>query len=119
MSYTVVLVCGGREYGSKVEERIHVYATLDQMKAHYGELLIVQGGARGADGQARFWSEDRAVHCATVPAIWNKLGNAAGAIRNSAMLALQPQVCIGFPGGRGTADMLKKARAAGVATYEV
>lgn len=39
----------------------------------------------------------------------------AGPIRNSFMLALGPDLVLAFPGGRGTADMVRQASEAGVA----
>lgn len=117
---TLVLVTGGRKYAiSNAKERWHVYNTLDAMQAHYGEIMLIEGDALGADKCAGMWAEDRGVHCAKVSAIWNKLGPSAGPRRNSAMLRLRPDICVVFPGGVGTADMAKKARAAGVPTYEV
>lgn len=112
---TVVLVTGGRTY----DDQAHVYGTLDAMAAHYGELLIVHGNAGGADNLARAWALSRGMHRADVPALWGKYKSGAGPKRNAAMLALRPHVCVGFPGGNGTADMLVQARAAGVPTYEV
>lgn len=44
---------------------------------------------------------------------------AAGGIRNQQMLTWGPQVCVAFPGGRGTADMIGRARAAGVEVLEI
>lgn len=54
------------------------------------------------------------------PADWGSLGKAAGPIRNSLMLTeANPSLVIAFPGGKGTADMISKARAAGVKVIEV
>jgi hypothetical protein len=46
---------------------------------------------------------------------WATLGPKAGPLRNQRMLdERNPTVCIDFPGGRGTADMMRRAAAAGV-----
>lgn len=124
MSCTLVLVTGGRKYGLGEDDegrrmRNHIYATLNAIKEHYGEIMLICGGAPGLDAWAQQWANDMKIHCAVVKAIWNKLGNLAGPIRNSMMLKLRPDVCVAFPGGPGTADMVEKARAAGVQTYEV
>lgn len=44
-----------------------------------------------------------------------------GVIRNSEMVAMEPDVCLGFPlpGGTGTQDCMKKAAKAGIPTFEV
>ena len=45
------------------------------------------------------------------PANWAKHGNMAGPIRNQAMLVKgKPDLVLAFPGGRGTADMVNRAR---------
>jgi predicted Rossmann-fold nucleotide-binding protein len=115
VKFTTVLVCGGRDYRDKE----HVYKVLDQIYAHYGELVIINGGAGGADSYAHGWAIDRAQHHTKMMSLWDRHQKAGGVIRNSAMLALRPNLVIAFPGGPGTANMVKQARAAGVETYEV
>jgi hypothetical protein len=115
VKFTTVLVCGGRKYRDKA----HVFEVLDQIHAHYGELVIINGGAGGADSYAHSWAIERNVHHAKMAALWHRFDKAAGPIRNSAMLALKPDVVIAFPGEDGTADMVKQARAANIETYEV
>jgi hypothetical protein len=120
---TIVLVTGGRKYGvgearERIDERNRIYEVMDAILAHYGDILVVCGGAPGLDSVvSELWCNDRAIHCAKVKAIWNKLGPSAGPIRNSMMLKLRPDVCVHFPGGPGTADMADKARRAGIPTY--
>jgi hypothetical protein len=122
---TIVLVTGGRNYGlgetdEARRQRNHVYQTMNAVKDHYGDIIVICGGAPGLDSLvSELWCNDKAVHCAVVKAIWNKLGSPAGPIRNSMMLKLRPDVCLRFPGGVGTADMAAKAQRAGVPTYEV
>ena len=49
------------------------------------------------------------------PADWQKHGKRAGPIRNALMLAEgKPDLVIGFAGGKGTDDMLRKAFRSGV-----
>ena len=46
-----------------------------------------------------------------VDADWAKYGPVAGPIRNQDMLDLhRPKMVIAFPGGKGTADMVKRAK---------
>ena len=60
------------------------------------------------------------VPCRVYPADWKANAKAAGPIRNAEMLAdFKPDTVIAFPGGRGTADMVRKAKAAGVRVIEV
>ena len=90
-----VLVCGGRGYenASRVEE------ILNHAQLCYGEeLLVVQGGARGADRLAETWASYRGVKCVTVPAPWSSHGKAAGTLRNRWMLEIfDVDAVIAFP----------------------
>lgn len=54
------------------------------------------------------------------PADWKRYGMAAGPIRNRRMLKEgKPDIVIAFAGGRGTADMVRQAKAAGVPVVKV
>lgn len=46
------------------------------------------------------------------PAHWEQEGRAAGPRRNNRTLG--PDLVVAFPGGKGTADMVARARAKGV-----
>jgi hypothetical protein len=51
---------------------------------------------------------------------WKKHGRAAGPIRNQRMLDEgKPDLVVAFPGGRGTADMIRRAERAGVPVQQV
>jgi len=125
-----VIVCGGRMYGLKelpnrmiVVDQAKVdfaYAKLDLLRAAALELglqlVIIQGGAKGADAIAKAWATARNVQQREFKADWSK-GKAAGFIRNKQMLDEgRPHLVIGFPGGKGTAMMLEIAAKAGVPT---
>ena len=49
-----------------------------------------------------------------MPADWTKHGKAAGPIRNQKMLDECPDLVVAFPGGKGTADMVRRAMKAGI-----
>lgn len=77
---------------------------------------LIQGGAGGADLLGRCWARMHGMKPITVPADWKRYGRAAGPIRNKRMLTdFKPDLVVAFPGGRGTADMIRQAEAAGVA----
>jgi hypothetical protein len=105
-----VIVCGGRTYGSSLDERNLLRHTLDDHQI----TELINGGAGGADYWARHWAKSRRILVTTIDAEWDKFGLHAGPIRNTAMLKLKPDLVIAFPGGKGTADMVRQARAAGV-----
>ena len=113
-----VLVCGGRDYC----DSSRVWGELDTLRrtARHDAMVVIQGGAHGADQIARDWCVSRKVPYDNYPADWNTHGKAAGPIRNQRMLDVgKPDLVIAFPGGRGTADMVRRARAAGVLVREL
>ncbi|WIY54109.1 DUF2493 domain-containing protein [Devosia sp. YIM 151766] len=112
-----VLVTGGRNYN----DSRRVYAVLDKLHAEAGIDCIIEGGARGADDLARRWAENvGGVPVETYEADWENQGTFAGPARNARMLAEgRPDWVIAFPGGRCTADMVRKARRAGIKVVEI
>lgn len=112
-----VLVCGGREFADKGR----LFTVLDYYRQESGGFMVViHGAARGADLLAAEWAGYRGVPVEPYPADWDGLGKSAGHVRNAQMLrAGKPTVVVAFPGGRGTADMMRKARAAKVPVLEI
>jgi hypothetical protein len=112
-----VLVCGGRDFGATREERLLLRDTLDRLGAIQ---VLIEGGAHGADRLAAEWAAAaHSVSLVTFPARWQEHGKAAGPIRNQQMLDEgKPDLVLAFPGGRGTADMVSRARRAGVLVRE-
>lgn len=110
-----MLVTGGRDYN----DRSAVFATLDQLDAEHCIELVIHGAAKGADTEAARWCSLRKVPSWPCPADWSQ-GKAAGVLRNQWMLTeTSPTHCVAFPGGTGTADMVRRARAANVPVIEV
>jgi hypothetical protein len=108
-----VLVCGGRDYFNyeRVEEVLDSLQPID---------VIIQGGASGADNQAAHYAALHWMDCEEYPAHWEEHGKKAGYIRNKQMLEEgKPDLVIAFPGGKGTANMVKLAREAGVEVKEI
>lgn len=108
-----ILVCGGRIYWDKMK----VYKVLDEKNPN----VIIQGGCpSGADKFAYDWAYERKIEeIITVPAQWNVYGKMAGPMRNREMLKLKPDLVIAFPGGKGTANMIREAKKAGVPVEEI
>jgi len=112
-----VLVCGGRDY----DDAVRVALVLDWLHELFGIDTIIEGGARGADSLASKWAyEHEEMANRGFLADWDRFGKAAGYIRNKQMLVEgQPHVVIAFPGGKGTANMIKQAKEAGVPVGEI
>ena len=106
-----VLVCGGRDYA----DRRKVYAVLDVAHAANPIVMLIAGGANGADSLAVDWARGISVPYQVFNADWEHNGRAAGPLRNQRMLDEgKPHLVIAFPGGRGTADMVRRAEKANV-----
>lgn len=119
-----VLVCGGRNYGNQTT----VWKTLTGIACDCRTpIVVINGGAKGADLLAREWVRDQmrraprlAENCLTFPARWLEYGPKAGPIRNQQMIDEgKPDLVIAFPGGRGTADMVRRAKVAGIPVREI
>lgn len=126
-----VLVCGGRKYSN----RDHLFSVLDSIPNGVG--YIIQGEATGADRLAKEWASSRGIpfseqyaakwnDLVTPPVVLRKRADgsqynaAAGGIRNQRMLEEgKPDCVIGFLGGSGTDDMVRRARKAGVPVMRV
>ncbi len=104
MRTTRVLVCGGREYNN-VEK---VNAALTQLSNYLPEAIqIIHGCATGADTLGGEWAKRRG----SVPQEFPIAPGESGFARNTRMLAVgRPDICVHFPGGRGTRDMVRKCR---------
>lgn len=111
-----VLVCGGRGYA----DRATLFHTLDRLHREMGFTVVIHGAAPGADSLADAWARKNKIPREPYPAEWDTHGHSAGPIRNTQMLVNgMPERVVAFPGGAGTADMVSKAKAAGLWVWEV
>jgi hypothetical protein len=109
-----VLVCGGRNYSNYLSFAREM-RYFDQQHGPFD--TVIHGGAKGADWMAHLWANSPmgARKEVVFPADWDVHGRAAGPIRNRQMIEEgRPDLVIAFPGGRGTADMVRQAKAAGI-----
>lgn len=123
-----VLVCGGRNYGfEEIDgkwkpcplERAIMWDYLNVLHRGVSITHIIHGMALGADSMADEWAREHGSQRVLVPADWDALGKRAGPVRNRRMLELLPDVVVAFPGGAGTAHLVKSAQTAGVEVYRV
>lgn len=109
-----ILVCGGRNFTDyeKLLKVLNVYSS--QVS------LIVHGAARGADTLAAVWAANNKTPVKAYPANWGLHGKSAGYIRNHDMITKEKiDLVVAFPGGRGTANMVKQARERNITVLEV
>jgi hypothetical protein len=111
------LICGGRDFA---DDAMFDNAMRDLMHIRGGcPRKIVHGGAKGADTMAGEFGHRMSVACFAVLPDWQR-GKMAGPLRNQKMLdEYKPNLVVAFPGGRGTADMVSRARKAGVDVAEI
>lgn len=105
-----VIVCGGRDYNDTKA----IFTALDKLHAQTPIEAVIHGNASGADRIGGAWDENRGVGNWPVPAQWAKFGKSAGPRRNQNMLGMGADAVVAFPGGRGTADMIRRAEKSGV-----
>lgn len=111
-----VIVCGGRDF----RDCALLNDTLDKIAAQRGSIAkIIHGNASGADTLASMWARRHHVSAWPFPAQWSKYGKSAGPRRNKQMLGTGAKLVVAFPGGKGTRNMVKQARAAGIEVIEV
>jgi hypothetical protein len=131
-----VLVCGGRGFGEVPKGMTPLTPEHNRCRRRAGEerallakvlgsleprpTLIIHGAASGADRLAAKWAKGANITDQPFKADWypngfGRLDRSAGPRRNQKMLDNgKPDLVIAFPGGNGTADMVKRATAAGV-----
>jgi hypothetical protein len=120
-----ILVCGGRTWGytecsgyTKKDPKEFNLA-LDILKS-LEPTVVISGGAKGADELGPLLAGVIGCKSLVYLANWKQYENAAGPIRNQQMLDEgKPDIVVAFPGGTGTADMVRRARKAGVVVIEV
>lgn len=111
-----IIICGGRDFTNGA----FVWSRLDRLHESRPITALMQGGARGVDALAGEWAKSKAsVQRYVCRADWEVHGNAAGPKRNSRMLEWKPDLVVAFPGGRGTANMVKQAKSAGIEVMEI
>lgn len=119
---TTILVCGSRDVDEAQFAGASIF--LDGLAvAHMPNLDLVHGQAAGADTLAHRWAVQYGVTVHRHPADWSTHGRAAGPIRNQLMLdshdvdLVLAVVSKPLRESRGTADMVHRARQAGIPTH--
>lgn len=115
-----VLVCGGRDYTDRETLETELNFTTNPQHGGKWSFDLICGMARGADRLAYEWAQKHGITVLEFPAEWDKYGKRAGYLRNKQMLDEgKPDLVIAFPGGVGTANMIKLAEEAGVEVRKI
>ncbi|WP_374115083.1 DUF2493 domain-containing protein [Ancylobacter mangrovi] len=103
-----VLVCGGRNY----RDRNAALAALDDMHRQTPFMLVIHGGASGADYLADRWAWTRRVEAMAFNADWNVHGAVAGLVARSPI-----RRAAGGKWRPGTAAPCRRATSGGVVPW--
>jgi hypothetical protein len=138
-----IMITGGRSYGyldpKKILEHPKRRAERKTFREALDALTLLPGGVteiihgdetKGVDRRAKEWATGNRIKETPFPAAWGDLetqpcvvkvgaGGArynalAGFARNQRMVDSKPDLVVAFPGGKGTADAVARARAAGI-----
>lgn len=111
-----VLVCGASRY----QDREALFSCLDDLHAATPVSLIVNGGARGVDYLASLWANERGIELKVFKADRHSSGQDAFVVLNGRMLeTIRPDLVVAFPGGTITADLIARAKIAGIPVKKV
>ena len=108
-----LIIAGGRNYVLSDNDR----RRLAHLHIELGFTEIVSGGAMGVDAAGEVFAVANNIPVRRFPADWDKHGKAAGPIRNRQMAEYADAIAL-FPGGRGTASMMRAAERAGLKIYD-
>jgi len=111
-----VLVCGSREWVAPFP----IWRELQTLLLAEPNLLVIHGGARGADRLSGQAAASLGIPVIEVPAEWERYGRGAGMIRNQRLLEMSPHLVLAFhenvDASMGTRDMIRRARETGIET---
>lgn len=114
MARRKILVSGSRNWADGSAEN---YRVLRDRLGQQDVLsaIVIHGNAKGADRMAEAVCEANNVHTAKMEPRWKGFGKQAGALRNLAMLDLEPDLVIAFTTGTpGTQITIEEARRRGI-----
>lgn len=115
-------VTGGRDYN----DLAHVFSALDRVLAKVGPFVLVTGVcgvdkttdlSENVDLLAALWALRQGIIVHPFPADWKGQGKSAGFQRNRRMALSSLSGLVAFPGGRGTADMVRQCEEQGVTVW--
>jgi hypothetical protein len=107
-----MVVCGSRTFS----DYALLDASLDRLLAgRIPDVVILSGGARGADRLVERYGRDHSLGVERFPADWARYGRAAGPRRNEEMIATADALVAFWDGtSPGTRHAIKTARRRGI-----
>ena len=117
-----VIICGSREFQdyNLLKEKCDYY--LSKRISSGQKVVVISGGARGADSLGERYAKERGLECKVFPADWDRYGKSAGYRRNVVMAEIG-NACIaclsGYSENKGTKSMISLARRSHLLVREV
>lgn len=102
-----VIIAGSRGFSNYklLKEKCNEY--LREKRKEYN-IIIISGGARGADTLGEKYAQDEGFSLEVFPANWNKFGKSAGFIRNEQMAEVADALIAFWDGkSNGTKHMIE------------
>lgn len=102
-----IVIAGCRDYENYQEAKEFIEACLKGIKE---EIIILSGGAKGADALGERYARENGLSVERYPAEWAKYGRGAGPRRNQKMAeACDLAICFWDGKSRGTKSMIRLA----------
>ena len=115
-----IVIVGGRDFNDYALLEVWVDSITSMQFDREDSIVIMSGGAKGADSLAFQYAENHRIEMRVFPAEWIKYGKSAGFIRNQMMVDNCDMVLAFWDGkSRGTADTIAKAKKAKKPTFIV
>ena len=112
----IIAITGGKE----VTDPDLVWSTLDRVREKYADkTVLAHGDGPGYDKVAKSWADARKVPQIAARPNWKAYGKAAPFRRNDDIINLRPKGIVAFPGAGITANLVDKARQAGIPVMHV
>ena len=112
---TLIAFAGGKDYNDI--DAIH--RILDMAHAKHADMILVHGGAKGAETIAAAWADSKGVNQIVSQPDWKRHAKAAPFRRNDEMLKLLPIGLIATPGSGITDNLVDKAREMGIPVHQL
>ena len=105
-----VVIAGCRDYNNYDEAKAFIDSCISNIRKQ-NKIIIVSGGARGADALGERYARENGFEIERHPADWEKHGKSAGPIRNKEMAQIADYViCFWDKRSRGTKSMIDFAK---------
>ena len=105
-----VVIAGCRDYNNYDEAKKYIDFCISEIRK-VNEIIIISGGAKGADTLGERYAEENGFKVEKYPADWKRYGKSAGPLRNKQMAEISDYViCFWDEKSQGTKSMISYAR---------